>query len=402
MDYGQGPFVEGERTVRAQVLACARGACLTPEFELQALTEVVDDMPRWDRVYQALPRRVVGLLGKLRGVAFEGFDWTLREIERYVDGISDGKQAQPTQPYDCMGADKFYAEWPDGDWRAWERHAVVPVLWREVGSTAEQEPAAEPPPVMRVLPPVEEAPPAGPPPAPASTSPPAQSSGSGTPPKSPAPASETSASSGAPATASPSRSSTSGDRPPAAAAPPRCPSTPTREQLERAPAKRALASGTCCLCGKPYAFEELVKEVQGHAAHFHCCKTASPPAKGLHVGERIRELRKAAGLTQAELARQLGIKPSQISEVERGKAELDKDQLGEVASYLGVTTLDVTDAGAPLPKVLEHPAAGRGEPEPDAPAEAPPEDRDVKPVNVTEPDLGWAEDLVDRDAGLDW
>ncbi|MCW8137284.1 MAG: hypothetical protein KIT58_00055 [Planctomycetota bacterium] len=81
MDYGQGPFVEGERTVRAQILSCARGACLTPEFELATLTEVVEGMPRWDRVYQALPRRVVALLGRLRGVACDGYEWTLELIQ---------------------------------------------------------------------------------------------------------------------------------------------------------------------------------------------------------------------------------------------------------------------------------------------------------------------------------
>ncbi|MCW8137283.1 MAG: helix-turn-helix transcriptional regulator [Planctomycetota bacterium] len=151
-----------------------------------------------------------------------------------------------------------------------------------------------------------------------------------------------------------------------------------------------------------------MKELQGHVAHFHCCKQAPPPAKGLHVGERIRELRKGAGLTQAQLAKAAGIPAAKLSEVERGKAELDQDQLGQIASYLGVITLDVAEAGRPLPTVLEHPAAGRGEPEAEEPPPVddrdlkPVDDRDPKPANVMEPDHTWAEDLVERDAGLDW
>lgn len=365
LTYGEGAFTEGENTVRAQVLACARAAMFTPAHELEQLTAVVAGRPRWAIVHSELPARVVYLTARVKGAPFEGYVWTLEQIQKYVDGISEGKQRPPTQPSDCMGADKYYAEWEDGDWRAWERHPVVDVLWREVGSTAEEEPApAAAPPPMTIEPPA-----ADPPPAPAATSSaPSSSSGSATPQKPPAPASVPSASSAAPAPASPSRSSTSaGDR-------------PTHDELYAATPSRAQRSGTCCVCEKGYGFEELVKEVRGYVAHFHCARQA-PPKATPSVGERIRELRKAAGLTQADLARQLGIKPSKLSEVERGKDELDDEALGQLSSYLGVTKLDVVEPERPMPKVLPHPAAGRGEP-----ANATVEDRDVKPENVLEPE----------------
>lgn len=48
---------------------------------------------------------------------------------------------------------------------------------------------------------------------------------------------------------------------------------------------------------------------------------------------RLRELREQAGLTQAQLASQLGVGQRQISKIEHG--DLDNTRLGTIRSYVG-------------------------------------------------------------------
>ncbi len=59
------------------------------------------------------------------------------------------------------------------------------------------------------------------------------------------------------------------------------------------------------------------------------------------VGGRLRGARLAVGLTQAELARRLDVKPSYVAAVEAGRENLTIGRLGAIASALGVT-FDVT------------------------------------------------------------
>ena len=54
-------------------------------------------------------------------------------------------------------------------------------------------------------------------------------------------------------------------------------------------------------------------------------------------GERLKELRKAAGITQTGLAETLNVHPQTVSKWERGLSEPDISQLGELAAALGVT-----------------------------------------------------------------
>ena len=53
--------------------------------------------------------------------------------------------------------------------------------------------------------------------------------------------------------------------------------------------------------------------------------------------ERLKELRKAANLTQTQLADKLNLHPQTISKWERGLSEPDISQLGEIAAALGIT-----------------------------------------------------------------
>ena len=54
-------------------------------------------------------------------------------------------------------------------------------------------------------------------------------------------------------------------------------------------------------------------------------------------GERIKELRKAAGITQTGLAEKLNLHPQTVSKWERGISEPDISQLGDLAEALGIT-----------------------------------------------------------------
>jgi hypothetical protein len=58
------------------------------------------------------------------------------------------------------------------------------------------------------------------------------------------------------------------------------------------------------------------------------------------IGSRLRRLRKERGLTQAELARQIGIQQSDLSRMEKGEYRVSLDNLFKI---LGVFDLDLAD-----------------------------------------------------------
>jgi len=62
---------------------------------------------------------------------------------------------------------------------------------------------------------------------------------------------------------------------------------------------------------------------------------------GVRLGARLRELRMAAGLTQAELARRTGIHRPNIARVEAGRHTPSLETLARLASAIGVTTTHV-------------------------------------------------------------
>ena len=62
--------------------------------------------------------------------------------------------------------------------------------------------------------------------------------------------------------------------------------------------------------------------------------------EGAAIGSRLRELRKERGLTQAELARQIGIQQSDLSRMEKGEYRVSLDNLFKI---LGVFDLDLAD-----------------------------------------------------------
>jgi transcriptional regulator with XRE-family HTH domain len=70
----------------------------------------------------------------------------------------------------------------------------------------------------------------------------------------------------------------------------------------------------------------------------HKAQSNSPQVTA--VGGRLRELRKERGLTQAELARQIGIQQSDLSRMEKGEYRVSLDNLFKI---LGVFDLDLAD-----------------------------------------------------------
>jgi DNA-binding XRE family transcriptional regulator len=68
---------------------------------------------------------------------------------------------------------------------------------------------------------------------------------------------------------------------------------------------------------------------------------ANPEVDGVKLGKRIRELRLAAGLTQAELARRTGIHRPNIARVEAGRHTPSLETLARLATAIGVPTTRV-------------------------------------------------------------
>ncbi len=63
------------------------------------------------------------------------------------------------------------------------------------------------------------------------------------------------------------------------------------------------------------------------------------------LGKRIRELRKRAGLTQEQLAEQLGIDQKHMSRIELGKSYPSLDRLTKIAETVGTPLPDLFKFG---------------------------------------------------------
>jgi transcriptional regulator with XRE-family HTH domain len=61
-------------------------------------------------------------------------------------------------------------------------------------------------------------------------------------------------------------------------------------------------------------------------------KDQTPAPKAATIGSRLRKLRKERSLTQAELARQIGIQQSDLSRMEKGEYRVSLDNLFKILS----------------------------------------------------------------------
>jgi DNA-binding XRE family transcriptional regulator len=66
-------------------------------------------------------------------------------------------------------------------------------------------------------------------------------------------------------------------------------------------------------------------------------RRVTPNARGAEIGQRIREARRANGMTQLELATATGIRRPNVARLERGGNTPTIETLQRVASALGVT-----------------------------------------------------------------
>jgi Zn-dependent peptidase ImmA (M78 family)/transcriptional regulator with XRE-family HTH domain len=67
----------------------------------------------------------------------------------------------------------------------------------------------------------------------------------------------------------------------------------------------------------------------------------SPMATAAEVGARIRDLRERAEMQSQQLAAKVGIDPSAMSNIERGKRSVKTDELARIADALGVSPLAI-------------------------------------------------------------
>src|SRR4051794_19139842 len=80
------------------------------------------------------------------------------------------------------------------------------------------------------------------------------------------------------------------------------------------------------------------------------------------LGQRLRELRLASGMSLRALSRELGISASAVSQIERGMMRPSVSRLIAYVSAIGAplaAVFDQPDAGEPLPDAME---AGGGPP----------------------------------------
>jgi transcriptional regulator with XRE-family HTH domain len=79
-------------------------------------------------------------------------------------------------------------------------------------------------------------------------------------------------------------------------------------------------------------------------------------AKGnIEHGMRLAKFRRAAGLSQHQLAAKVGVAQPVISRYEKGQRKLYDDMLGDLARALGVTPNDIL--GITAPKTIDTEAA---------------------------------------------
>lgn len=87
--------------------------------------------------------------------------------------------------------------------------------------------------------------------------------------------------------------------------------------------------------------------------------TTSAPKAASHLPENIARTRRAADLTQEELATQVGVSRQTVSDWERGDATPDLSNAARIAQVLGVTVdslvgFDSHESGLPVPPRGKH------------------------------------------------
>ena len=85
----------------------------------------------------------------------------------------------------------------------------------------------------------------------------------------------------------------------------------------------------------PWDEYQALLRAAGHAAEPQAAVVSSPQASGFSL-QRLAELREALGMSQADLARGVGISPSYLAMIEQGEREPDDAIRRSLARLLGV------------------------------------------------------------------
>jgi transcriptional regulator with XRE-family HTH domain len=107
------------------------------------------------------------------------------------------------------------------------------------------------------------------------------------------------------------------------------------------------------------------------------------------IGERIRQERTRKGVSARELARQVGVSPSLISQIETDKSNPSVSTLYAITTALGVSVEELFDSRS----------AGRAEPSTDVSPRWPVTDRDRRVGPVVGPDQ---REMLTLDSGVTW
>lgn len=86
------------------------------------------------------------------------------------------------------------------------------------------------------------------------------------------------------------------------------------------------------------------------------------PSPHVAFGERIRQLRQAAGMTQEDLAERCGLFRTYMSRIETGKANPTLSMIHALATSLGVSMVELFDDATPVrkaPRSSPRPSRGR-------------------------------------------
>ena len=83
--------------------------------------------------------------------------------------------------------------------------------------------------------------------------------------------------------------------------------------------------------------------------------TPTPPPKMASIGTKLRRLRKERGLTQAGLARQIGIQQSDLSRMEKGEYRVSLDNLVKLLGAFSVQMSEFFAETTPRPQPMRRP-----------------------------------------------
>jgi DNA-binding XRE family transcriptional regulator len=112
-------------------------------------------------------------------------------------------------------------------------------------------------------------------------------------------------------------------------------------EVELAGGKRFSLAATQLLAARTEPRPEATASSSGQLAAAATQELALSSIDGSKLGARIRELRLAAGLTQADLARRTGIHRPNIARVEAGRHTPSLETLARLAAAIGVPTTSV-------------------------------------------------------------